>query len=99
MNHPFKSFRAASFSTLRRSNARDYGGYINEGEPLDANDRIHRVTDGISNLEALRNIFLVNERALFEWIVSSGACTKRGRKTIPVICSGFGISRIIPMSV
>jgi hypothetical protein len=45
---------------------RDYGGYINEGEPIDASDRIHRVTDGIANIEALRNIFLINERALFE---------------------------------
>jgi hypothetical protein len=42
------------------------GGYIYEGEPIDASDRIYRVTDGIANLEALHNIFLINERALFE---------------------------------
>ena len=52
---------------------RDYGGYIYEGEPIPEFDRINRVTDGIANVEALRNIFLVNERALFEWIVSPGS--------------------------
>jgi hypothetical protein len=52
---------------------RNYGGYIYEAEPIPDADRIHRMTDGIANLEALRNIFLVNERALFEWIVSRGS--------------------------
>ena len=52
---------------------RNYGGYIYEAEPIPDSDRIHRVTDGIANIEALRNIFLVNERALFEWIVSRGS--------------------------
>ena len=52
---------------------RDYGGYIYEAEPVLASDRIHRVTDGIANVEALRDIFLVNERAQFEWIVSRGS--------------------------
>jgi hypothetical protein len=49
---------------------RDYGGYIYEGEAISDSDRIHRVTDGLANLEALRYIFLINERAQFEWIVS-----------------------------
>jgi len=62
---------------------RDYGGDINEGEPIDASDRIHRVTDGIANIEALRNIFLINERALFEWIVSSGSLHEAGEKNDP----------------
>lgn len=52
---------------------RDYGGYIFESDPLLASDRIHSVPDGIANLDALRNIFLLNERALFEWIVSRGS--------------------------
>lgn len=52
---------------------RDYGSYIYEGEPIADRDRIHRVTDGIANINALRNIFLVNERAMFEWIVSRGS--------------------------
>lgn len=52
---------------------RDYGAYIYEGEATSASDRIHRVTDGLANVEALRDIFLVNERAQFEWIVSVGS--------------------------
>jgi hypothetical protein len=52
---------------------RNYGRYIYEGELIDSRDRIYRVTDGVANMEALRNIFLINERALFEWIVSSGS--------------------------
>jgi hypothetical protein len=52
---------------------RNYGLYVFEGEPIDASDPIHGVTDGIASLEALREIFLVNERAMFEWIVSHGS--------------------------
>ena len=52
---------------------RDYGDYIYEGEPISDANRIHRVTDGIANVEALRDIFLVNERAQFEWIISRGS--------------------------
>ena len=52
---------------------RDYGGYIFDGESIANTDRIHRVTEGVANVEALRNIFLVNERASFEWIVSNGS--------------------------
>lgn len=62
---------------------RNYGGYIFEGEPVPSSDRIHRVTDGIANLEALRNIFLVNERALFEWIVSRGSLQEAHDKRDP----------------
>jgi hypothetical protein len=38
---------------------RDYGGFIYEGEPIGAADRIRQVTDGLANLEALRAIFLL----------------------------------------
>ena len=62
---------------------RNYGGFIFEGEPVDASDRIHRVTDGMANLEALRDIFLVNERALFEWIVSRGSLEEAYDKRDP----------------
>jgi hypothetical protein len=54
--------------TLRR-----YGGYIFEGQPIDAGDRLHAITNGTANVEALRDIFLVNERAMFEWMVSQGS--------------------------
>src|SRR5882762_9460518 len=62
---------------------RNYGGYINEGEPIPESDRIHRVTDGIANIEALREIFLINERALFEWIVSAGSMQEARQKRDP----------------
>jgi hypothetical protein len=52
---------------------RSYGGYVYEAEPIDAGDRIHTIPNGIANVEALRAIFLVSERALFEWIVSRGS--------------------------
>jgi hypothetical protein len=84
MSHPLESLpRRIFLDSCTAQTLRDYGGYINEGEPLDANDRIHRVTDGIANLEALRNIFLVNEHALFEWIVSSGSLDEAGEKSDP----------------
>lgn len=52
---------------------RDYDYSIYEGEPIPETDRIHRVPAGIENVEALRQIFLINERALFEWIVSDAS--------------------------
>jgi hypothetical protein len=52
---------------------RGYGGFIFEAEPIGALDRIRNVTDGVQNIEALGNIFLFSERALFDWIVSSGS--------------------------
>ena len=61
------SSRASAEQTVR-----DYGGYIYETEPIPDFDRIHRATDGMANIEALRDIFLANERAMFEWVVSSG---------------------------
>jgi hypothetical protein len=41
------------------------------------------VTDGIANLEALRAIFLINERAQFEWIVSRGSLHEARDKDDP----------------
>jgi len=54
--------------TLRR-----YGGAIHEGELVPESDRIYRIPDGIANVEALASIFRLNERALFEWIVSDAS--------------------------
>jgi hypothetical protein len=78
-----------TFETLRRrlfldsctaQRLRDYGGYVYQGEPVDELARIHRIPDGVENLTALRNIFLVNERALFEWIVSAGSLDEAREK-------------------
>jgi len=52
---------------------RTYGGAIHEGEPIPENDRIHRIPGGTANVEALASIFRVNERAMFEWIVSDAS--------------------------
>jgi len=59
---------------------RDYGGFVWEGEPIDPNDAIHRVTNGHANVLALRNIFLINERALFEWIVTGASIAEAEAK-------------------
>ena len=74
MKHSFESLpRRIFLDSCTAQTLRDYEGYIYEGEPISASERIHSVTDGIANVEALHNIFLVNERAQFEWIVSRGS--------------------------
>jgi hypothetical protein len=62
---------------------RDYGSYIYEAEPIEASDRIHGVSDGLANIEALRDIFAVSERALFEWIVSRASMEEAYAKRDP----------------
>lgn len=59
---------------------RDYGMFIWEGEAIDDNDRIHSVTEGYENLCALRDIFFVNQRALFEWVVSEASLAEAADK-------------------
>ena len=84
MRRPFQSLpRRIFLDSCTAQTLRDYGGYIYEGEPVADFDRIRRVTDGLANLEALRNIFLVNERALFEWIVSHGSLQEAHNKLDP----------------
>lgn len=74
MHHPFESLpRRIFLDSCTAQTLRDYDGYIYEGEPIPESDRIYRVPDGIANVEALRDIFLINERAQFEWIVSSAS--------------------------
>lgn len=74
MKHPFESLpRRIFLDSCTAQTLRNYGGYIYEAEPIPDSDRIHQVTDGVANIEALRDIFSVNERAMFEWIVSSGS--------------------------
>jgi hypothetical protein len=52
---------------------RDYGGYIYDGGSIPDNDRIHCVVDGYAKVEALRDVCLVTQRAMFEWIVSDSS--------------------------
>ena len=84
MTHPFESLpRRIFLDSCTAQTLRNYGGYIYEAEPIPASDRIYRVTDGIANVEALRDIFLVNERALFEWIVSRASMQEARDKGDP----------------
>jgi hypothetical protein len=84
MRHPFETIpRRIFLDSCTAQILRDYGGYIYQGEPIPESDRIHRVTDGIANIEALRHIFLVNERAMFEWIVSRGSMQEAHDKGDP----------------
>jgi hypothetical protein len=62
---------------------RDYGGFIWESEPIDEDDKLHAVNQGYANVYALREIFLVNQRALFEWVVSEASLVEAGDKRDP----------------
>jgi hypothetical protein len=84
MTHVFESLpRRIFLDSCTAQTLRDYGGYIYEAEPILASGRIHRVSEGIANVEALRDIFLVNERAQFEWIVSRGSMQEAHDKGDP----------------
>ena len=84
MKHPFESLpRRIFLDSCTAQTLRDYGEYIYEGQPISDSDRIHRVTNGIANIEALRDIFLVNERAQFEWIVSRASIQEAHDKRDP----------------
>jgi hypothetical protein len=48
----------------------DYGGAIFENEPIPPADRLRAVTQGVENVEALRLIFAVAQRAPFEFALS-----------------------------
>jgi hypothetical protein len=84
MTHPFESLpRRIFLDSCTAQTLRNYGGYIYEAQPIPTSDRIHRVTDGIANVDALRDIFLINERAQFEWIVSRGSMLEAHDKGDP----------------
>jgi hypothetical protein len=78
-----------SFETLPRrvfldsstlQTIRDYGGYVWENEALSPHDRIFRVPNGIENLEALRKIFFINQRAGFEFALSENSLIEAAAK-------------------
>lgn len=51
----------------------DYGGVIWEGEPFEPTARAARVAGLVEELDALHNIFMVNERARFEFAVTESS--------------------------
>ena len=58
----------------------DYGGYLYENEPLAETDRVHHDPMGVDKLEALRLIMQVDERAPFEFALSSNSFVEVQRK-------------------
>jgi hypothetical protein len=81
MTYAFESLpRRIFLDSCTAQTLRNYGGYIFDAEPIDAGDRIHKITNGIANVEALRDIFLVSKRAMFEWIVSHGSMEEADAK-------------------
>jgi hypothetical protein len=51
----------------------DYGGSVFEGEEPPPGSRAFSIPDFLDDLEALRLIFLVNERAMFDFVLSQGS--------------------------
>src|SRR4051812_23397850 len=84
MVHSFEALpRRIFLDSCTAQMLRDYGGHIYEVEPTGESDRIQRVPDGPANIDALRDIFLVNERAMFQWIVSRGSMEEAYEKRDP----------------
>jgi hypothetical protein len=48
----------------------DYGAFVWEHEQPSLSDRIYSIPSGFDEINALRSIFLVNERAMFEFALS-----------------------------
>jgi hypothetical protein len=51
----------------------EYGGQIWENEPIPDNDIIYSITDGQETIDALRQIFIVNQRALWQFALSANS--------------------------
>jgi hypothetical protein len=57
-----------------------YGEFVWEGIEISNTDRLRSIPNGMQNLEALRNIFLVNERAGFEFALSENTLAEVAAK-------------------
>ena len=81
---PFESLpRRIFLDSSTAQTLRDYGAYIFDGETIPDSDRIFEVPEGIEKVEALRHIFLISERAQFEWIVSHASMVEADDKGDP----------------
>jgi len=47
----------------------DYGEFIWDNIKIPPYDKIHKIPNGIANIEALRAIFFINQRANFEFVL------------------------------
>ncbi|MCL4711867.1 MAG: hypothetical protein KJZ73_11530 [Pseudorhodoplanes sp.] len=52
---------------------RKYGEFIYDGGSIRAHDAVHRIPDGLDNVEALGAVCQVTSRAMFQWIVSDAS--------------------------
>ena len=68
-------------STLQ--NLYDFGGEIVEGEPFEPVGRAARVQGLADEIEALQMIFMVNERAMFEFVVTEASLREVVNRTRP----------------
>jgi hypothetical protein len=78
---PFESLPQRVFldsSTLQM--LQDYGAQVWENESFPNDDRIHGVTDGPATIDALRRIFFVNQRALWQFALSDNSLREVGAK-------------------
>jgi hypothetical protein len=82
MNQPFEVLpRRIFLDSCTAQTLRDYGGFIYDGEEISPGARILSVREGREKVEALRNIFLVSERAMFEWIVTDASMQEASDKS------------------
>jgi hypothetical protein len=51
----------------------DYGGAVFEGDQPPVGDGCYSMPGFVDDLDALRSIFLVNERAMFDFVLSEGS--------------------------
>jgi hypothetical protein len=61
----------------------DFGGEIFEGEPFEPVGRAARVQGLADEIDALRMIFMVNERAMFEFVVTEASLREVVNRTRP----------------
>ena len=61
----------------------DFGGEIFEGEPFEPVGRAARVEGPADEIDALRMIFMVNERAMFEFVMTDASLHEVVNRTRP----------------
>ena len=54
----------------------DYGEFIWDNVEIPPHDKIHKIPNGIANIEALRAIFFVNQRANFDFALSPNSLSE-----------------------
>lgn len=70
----------------------DYGPYIWDNDENNATGRITKMKNGIENLQALRKIFFVNQRANFEFAISENSLREvRDRKNSTYLQWAFDV--------